>query len=136
MKRVWWVAGVIVFLGFLYFTALPGDLAVGRDDETGLSGTYTVNGVDPTGREYSGTLVITRTGTDTYALEWIITGSIVSGVGTHSGDRLLVDWETTAAVTSGTGRATYDIRSDGSMIGTRVVNGLEGSGTEEIFPEA
>jgi hypothetical protein len=130
------VVGAILFLGFLYFTALPGDLAVGRDDQTGLAGTYTVNGVDPIGREYSGTLVIAGTGADTYAMEWIITGSIVRGVGTHSGNRLLVEWETTAAVTSGTGRATYEIRADGSMVGTRVVDGIEGSGTEEIFPEA
>ncbi|MFW2380332.1 MAG: hypothetical protein ACN4GZ_01140 [Acidimicrobiales bacterium] len=136
MKRAWWIVGVVLFLVFLYFTALPGDLAVGREDPTGLAGTYTVNGVDPTGREYSGTVVITSTGQDSYVLEWIITGSIVSGVGTQSGNELSVRWETTAAVANGTGLATYEIRSDGSMIGTRVVDGLEGFGTEEIFPEA
>ncbi|MGI9608927.1 MAG: hypothetical protein ACR2NL_01395 [Acidimicrobiia bacterium] len=136
MKRLWWVLGVVLFLVFLYFTALPGDLAVGRDDQTGLAGTYTVNGVDPTGREYSGTVVITSTGEDSYSLEWIITGSIVSGLGTQSGNELSVRWETTAAVANGTGSATYEIRPDGSMVGTRVVDGIEGSGTEEIFPEA
>ncbi len=137
MKRIWWLVGVVAFLVFLYITALPGNLAVGRDDDSGLAGTYTVNGVDPSGREYSGTLVITDTGADRYRLEWIVTGAIVSGTGVRAGNELNVEWETTAAAAgqrSGTG--SYVIMPDGSMTGTRRVDGSDEVGTEEVFPSA
>jgi len=62
MKLLWWVVGITAFLIMLYNCALPGDLAVGRDRDNGLAGTYTVNGVDPTGIEYSGTVIITVAG--------------------------------------------------------------------------
>ncbi len=50
-----------MFLLMLYSCALPGDFAVGKDSEVGLSGTYTVNGLDAQGVEYSGTVVIVAT---------------------------------------------------------------------------
>jgi hypothetical protein len=136
MKRLWWVLGVIAFGVLMYFTALPGDFAVGREGPSGLAGTYTVNGVDPTGLEYSGTLIVNETGTDAYALEWIITGSILTGSGTRVGNELIAEWESVAAAGPGRGTVTYVIGSDGTMSGVRTVDGFDDPGTEEIFPEA
>lgn len=136
MKWLGWIVGIGAFCVMLYACALPGDLAVGSEDG-GLPGTYTVNGVDSAGQEYSGTVVI-RAGDseDSFLLEWIITGSILEGTATRSGDDLTVEWRTTSAAIEGTGTATYTIDEDGALIGTRSVDGVDEVGTEEIFPEA
>ena len=70
--------------------AFPGDSI--RDEE-GIIGTYTVNGVDPVGIEYSGTVTIVETDVaDEYAVEWIVTGTIQQGTGRLDGDRFEVEW--------------------------------------------
>jgi hypothetical protein len=134
-RRLWWLLIVAVGLVFLYFTALPGDLAVGRDDSTGISGVYTVNGVDPTGLEYSGTAVIVDTESG-YDIEWIVTGVIQRGIGTLVGDTLTADWEATSSAGGGSGRSIYTVRDDGALIGERFIDGVDESGIEELFPEA
>jgi hypothetical protein len=138
MRRIWWVVAVAAFLVMLYQCALPGDLAVGPDSHDGLAGTYTVNGVNTTGVEYSGTVVITAGDLpDSYDLEWIVTGSIQEGTGRLAGDRLTVEWETvSSAGGAGSGTADYTLEPDGRLVGTRSVDGLAEVGTEEIFPEA
>lgn len=136
VKRAFWVLGICVFCGFMYFTALPGNLPAGRDDDEGIAGTYVVNGVDPTGLEYSGTLVISEVGGNEYALEWIVTGSIARGRGVLAGSELAVDWESIAAADPRTGTAFFIIQPDGRMLGTRAVDGVDEPGTEEVFPDA
>lgn len=137
-SRKWLVGSlsVIAFLVMLYACALPGDLAVGRDDG-GLPGVYAVNGVDPTGQEYSGTIVIKSTDSvDRFAVEWIVTGSIQLGVGVLAGDRLTVDWsEVNNATGQGTGTIVYEIMDDGTMSGTWRAAGFDEPGTEQVFPE-
>lgn len=135
MRRLWFsVLVIIVGLGFLYFTALPGDLAVGRDDDTGIAGTYTVNGVDPTGQEYSGTAVIVAVD-DGFDIEWIITGVIQRGTGTLDGDTLTATWEATSSATGGSGRSIYVLQADGRLIGQRFIDGVADAGPEELFPD-
>ncbi|MFV0526683.1 MAG: hypothetical protein ACK5RL_19540 [Acidimicrobiales bacterium] len=137
MRWLIWVVGIVAFLVMLYSCALPGDLAVGRDDPSGLSGVYTVNGLDPVGTEYSGTITIRDTDTaDVYDVEWIVTGAIQHGRGVVTGDRMAVTWD---EVNNATGRGTSDteyvIAPDGSMTGTWVAAGFDQPGTEEVFPE-
>ncbi|MGD9755760.1 MAG: hypothetical protein AB7W59_32605 [Acidimicrobiia bacterium] len=128
----------LVLPALLGSCTLPG---AALHDGEGITGTYVVNGVDPVGIEYSGTVVITGDGerTDRYRLEWIVTGTIQEGVGTLDGDRLEVGWTDrlsprgAAQATSGT--ATYTVADDGALHGTRVIDGVEGTGTEDIFPE-
>ena len=105
------------------------------DDLPGLPGVYVVNGFDPLGTEYSGTVSIEETGVGSFDMEWVITGAILEGVGTVNGDTLDVTWrsvETPRGESSGT--ATYSIEPDGRLVGTRTIDGVAGEGTEEIFP--
>ena len=104
----------------------------------GLTGTYVVNGFDPAGVEYSGIVRITEgDAPDRLAFEWVITGAILDGVGTIRGSTVDVEWRAVDPVRSGgaTGTATYTITDDGHLMGTRTVDGTDGVGTEEIFPQ-
>lgn len=101
----------------------------------GLPGVYVVNGFDPLGNEYSGTVSIEETGAGSVHIEWVITGAILEGDGFVRGDSLEVTWDsvqTPRGESSGT--ASYVIESDGRLVGTRTVAGVPGEGTEEIFP--
>ncbi len=116
--------------------SVPGSEVV---DGEGITGTYTVNGTDAVGIEYSGTVVIEATDeSDVYAIQWIITGSIQEGTGRLRGDRLEVDWRSVTEPRDGgsAGTAVYTVQSDGDLVGTRTIDGVDGVGTEEIFQEA
>ena len=137
MKWLAWAVGIALF-GLMHYTcALPGDLPTGQTGE-GLAGTYSVNGVDPLGEEYSGTVVITATDIEArYDVEWIVTGAIHQGTGRQDGSSFVVDWTSVAtAGGSGTGTGIYTINNDGSLVGTRSVDGVDDPGREEIFPES
>ena len=98
-----------------------------------LVGTYYVNGVDPEGTEYGGTLEIVATDQpDVVDMQWIITGSIQTGKGTVTGTELDVEWQGFDSASQGTAR--YDINDDGELHGERTVAGEAASGTEEAFP--
>ena len=101
-----------------------------------LEGDYYINGVDQKGNDYGGSLTIVATDEPgIYDMQWIITGSIQSGVGTLSDNQLLVDWEALEGFdTSSRGTATYEITTEGELIGERTVAGEDGTGTEEAFP--
>lgn len=134
-RRLLMAALIVVASLVLVRCAFPGD---SLDDQPGIVGTYVVNGVDPLDVEYSGTVTISPGGaTDGYVIEWIVTGAIQLGTGTLTGDRFDVTWST---VTSGTrssrGTATYTVGADGVLRGTKTVEGVDGTGTEEIFPDA
>jgi hypothetical protein len=118
--------------GGLAMCGLPGD---SLDDGEGITGTYVVNGVDPTGVEYSGTVIVESDG-DVYRVQWLVTGSIQAGVGTVTGDVFTVDWRTVTDDRGGSsGTAEYVIGADGTLRGERFVDGVAEPGTEEIFPE-
>lgn len=125
---------VALSAGGIAMCGLPGD---SLDDGEGIVGTYVVNGEDPLGVEYSGTVTIAAgDSAGRYAIQWIVTGTIQEGVGTLDGDRLLVDWSTvTSARGTSTGTADYVVGDDGVLRGTRLVDGVDEPGTEEIFPE-
>lgn len=101
-----------------------------------LATSYSVNGVDPQGTEYSGNLQV-RPGDapGTYALQWIITGSIQEGFGQVQGNQLLVRWRTSDGIGLGvTGLTTYTITTDGELYGPRTIDGVEKAGEEKAFP--
>ena len=116
-----------VLLG-LFITPDPADV---DDDDDPFTGTWLVNGIDPRGEEYSGTLSILRDA-DSYALQWIVTGSVLEGDGVREGNMLEATWR---AVNRGerTGTATYRITETG-LAGTLTLDGWDGTGTEEAFP--
>lgn len=107
-------------------------------NQEGLAGTYTVNGTDPEGTEYSGTVVITATGEDdVYDIRWIVTEALLEGTGTVDGDHVSVDWHTAAEdgpQRRGTG--SYTIDGDGNLVGRRTITS-DGTVLEEtIFQKA
>ncbi len=137
LTRLLWVAGAVAFTLMLYFFALPGALPADEDRTPGLPGTYTVNGTDPTGGEYSGTVVIKDTDApDTFALEWIITGALQHGTGVRSGNELAVTWTADASGDGGEihGTGAYTIGGDGRLNGTWRSDRAAGTGSEEIVP--
>lgn len=134
------VPAVLLFsltAGGLAMCGLPGDTLEDPDDRDGLAGTYVVNGIDPAGIEYSGTVTISE-GDEPgrFIVQWIVTGSIQQGVGVLEGDRFVVDWSTSSSGSGeSSGTADYTLGGDGVLRGTRTIDGSDGSGTEEIFPE-
>lgn len=105
----------------------------GTDTPDEIGGTYYVNGTDALGIEYGGQLIITRDGSD-YALQWIITGVVQVGTGDFDGVTLEAEWETIEPENGLTGTASYELQPDGSLIGERTTDGVEGAGYEEAFP--
>jgi hypothetical protein len=132
------VPAVLLFsltAGGVAMCGLPGD---SLDDGEGIVGTYVVNGVDPAEIEYSGTVRIAEgDAAGEYVVQWTVTGAIQEGVGVLDGDTFTVEWRT---ITGGrgdtsTGTAVYTVGDDGVLRGTRVIDGSDAAGTEEIFPE-
>lgn len=134
------VPAVLLFsltAGGVAMCGLPGDTLEDAEDRDGIVGTYVVNGIDPAGVEYSGTVTIAEgDGSGEFVVQWIVTGSIQQGVGVLVGDRFLVDWSTTSSGRGeSSGTAEYTLGDDGVLRGTRTVDGSDDGGTEEIFPE-
>jgi hypothetical protein len=106
-----------------------------QPNQVGIVGTYVVNGTDPSGIEYSGSMTIREADGGTYPVSWIITGAVQEGSGTRSGDTFEVTW---TGVDGGgsdfSGTATYTIAADGSMQGVRRIDGIDREGIEEVFP--
>lgn len=108
-----------------------------RLSQDGVFGSYVVNGVDPSGTEYTGRLSISP-GPDSndVIVEWIITGAIIHGEGTIDENVISVDWETvTAPQGTSTGTATYEVLEDGHLFGTLRVDGFDQVGTETVYPD-
>lgn len=101
-----------------------------------LIGTYVVNGFDPLGMEYGGHLTITASDVSgNYQLQWIITGGIQNGQGVLKGNQLFVDWEMIESSTGHSqGTAVYTVTQAGQLDGIRFVDGLEGEGIEQAYP--
>ncbi len=123
--------------GGLALCGLPGDSLDEGSDGSGIAGTYVVNGVDPAGVEYSGTVTITPDG-DRFAVQWLVTGAIQQGTGSIVGDHFVVDWTSSQPGRDGdvsSGTADYVIADDGTLTGERFIDGVAEAGTEEIFPD-
>ncbi|MFZ2489274.1 MAG: hypothetical protein WAZ19_14275 [Anaerolineae bacterium] len=102
-----------------------------------LSPSYSVNGFDPGGTEYSGNLQLRPGAPGTYGMQWIITGSLQEGFGEVVGNQLLVRWRTVDGIDLHiTGVSTYTITTEGELYGTRAVDGLQQTGTEKAFPNS
>jgi hypothetical protein len=101
-----------------------------------LVGTYVVNGVDPLGLEYGGHLTLSPGETDgTFQMQWIIVGGVQEGIGVLKGNQILVEWKTIESSTGYTqGTAIYTITTLGQLDGIRYVEGLEGEGEEQAYP--
>ncbi|MGE0155709.1 MAG: caspase domain-containing protein [Geobacter sp.] len=73
-------------------------------------GNYRVQGKNPNGSSYSGTVVISKSA-DTYFLVWKISSSTYSGSGKLVGRTLTVEWGDSSPV-------IYQLENDGRLVGT------------------
>ena len=137
MSWLKWIVGFAALVVMVYACALPGQLSVGQDSDDGLPGIYTVNGIDPTGAEYSGTLTIVATDDPRFFdVQWLVTGARQEGTGTLRGRVLTVSWtEVDNATGEGFASSEYVIADDGTMVGTWRAEGFDRPGTEEVFPD-
>ncbi len=106
------------------------------DNVPNIIGSYALNGFDPSGEEYGGTLSITAgEKANEYKLQWLITGAVHIGAGSLEGNQLTVTWhslsETDASLT---GSGSYTVTVNGELYGTRSVDGMEKPGTETAYP--
>lgn len=74
------------------------------------TGNYHVQGKNPNGSSYSGTVVISKNG-DTYFLVWKISSSTYSGSGKLTDKTLTVEWGESSPV-------IYHLENDGRLVGT------------------
>lgn len=83
-NRVRLLAIFVVLAAFLTFAgqASAGSYKIG--------GTYRVDGTNPNGTPYTGTVTVTQSG-DTYQFNWKV-GTTYSGSGKLAGDMLTVHW--------------------------------------------
>jgi len=131
MSRTATIAALVMLTLALHACAFVDNDTATSD---GIEGTYYVNGVDPGGADYGGQLIITKTASSTYDMDWIITGSIQTGTGTLNGDVLEAEWETVEGLRDSSGTARYEIQADGSLIGERFEDRFDEPAWEEAFP--
>ena len=116
----------------------PAEMAAPANPENlpDIVGTYVVNGFDPLGLEYGGHLTIIQGDQPgSYQMQWIIVGGVQEGRGVLKGNQLFVDWVTIESSTGHSqGTATYTVTEAGQLDGIRIVDGLDGEGTEQAYP--
>ena len=121
---------VVVMLAFLM---APNTSSV-DDDGDPWTGRWLINGVSAQDTEYSGSLTILRSGAG-YELQWLVTGDIALGEGRIVGNRLESTWASTAAIGGeATGTASFFLEADGTISGSRSIDGVDGSGSESGEP--
>lgn len=92
----------------------------------GVGGTYHVEGKNPAGGRYEGTVVISGDATSGYSFQWTIGESQYAGTGTLADDTLTVDWGEADPV-------VYKVSADGSELKGRW--GPKGKGKEKLTRE-
>ena len=103
-------------------------------DGPGIDGVYVVNGTDTVGNEYSGNVDVRTSDDGTVQVQWMITGGIQEGTGSLDGDVLEVDWHTvTDPRGTSSGSAEFVVADDGTVAGTRTIDGVDGTASEEWF---
>ncbi|MCP4964836.1 MAG: hypothetical protein GY926_06335 [bacterium] len=128
--------GVVVTIALVLASLMTSCAFPEEAFDGSLEGTYYINGFDHQGTEYGGHLSITPTDQDdTYEMQWIVTGSVQEGIGTVSGNQLLVEWDAIEGFDDAShGTAVYEIADSGELNGERLVDGQSGVGTEEALP--
>ena len=90
-----WTVGIVLAVVVLAWFTSPNP-ASQDDDGDPFTGRWLINGEDPFGTEYSGSLSIVAEDSG-YRLDWIITGAVLQGTGVPSGDERRATWTGTIA---------------------------------------
>ncbi|MEN6485775.1 MAG: protein kinase [Syntrophobacteraceae bacterium] len=92
-----------------------------------IEGKYAIDGTNPSGTKYRGTVTIKRSGTG-FAFEWLIAKKTTTGFGVLSGNTLSVSYKLSNGTT---GSAIYTVSPDGVLRG---LWGANAKGTEVLTP--
>lgn len=122
----------IVVVVALVVTPDPGPADLDTDPYTGR---WLVEGIDPRGVEYAGSLLIARDGNG-YTLRWIITGSLRQGTGALQGGELTGDWEQIEGIEPSLAGTFAIAIADAELAATIVIDGVAGTGSETGVPAA
>lgn len=95
---------------------------------TSIEGEYAIQGTNPDGSSYEGSLSITSLGEDKYELKWSA-GNDYQGIGFLRGETLAVGWGSASCTV-----AAYDVQSDGSLQGEWALVGQPAVGAETATP--
>lgn len=108
------------------------------DNVPDITGSYALNGADPTGEAYGGTLTITEGGQpNEYQMQWLVTGAVHIGTGILEGNQLTVTWNSYSETDDPlSGAAKYTITVNGELYGTRSIDGVETPATETAYPNS
>lgn len=120
---------LLVVLPMLFMGSIPAWAAEAKD----LAGKYTVTGKDPSGTEYSGTAEVTHKKGPTVEIVWKIGKRTTIGLGKLTGDTLTVEYQ--GAIADREGKAIYEVKPRGRIIGKWHTKGSKGVGTETMVPE-
>lgn len=93
------------------------------ETQVGVGGTYKVEGTNPSGAAYEGTVVITGDAANGYQFKWTIAGDSFDGTGTLEGDTLTVDWGAPDPV-------IYKVKDGGAKLKGKW--GAQGKGKEKL----
>lgn len=91
-----------------------------RTGGTGLEGSYSIKGTNPNGKDYSGTLTVSKAG-EGYTFKWN-SDNVVEGFGIRGGDMIAVGFAGKKCAFVG-----YDIKEDGTL------DGKWGSSASKVF---
>jgi len=138
MKRI----SILLLIAALSLTACgrKGPAPLGADapvdNVPNIIGTYALNGFDPTGEEYGGTLtILAGEQPNEYKMQWLVTGGVHEGTGTLEGNQLTVTWHSNSETDQNiTGTGIYTVTVNGELYGTRSIDGVETPGTETAYP--
>ncbi len=97
-----------------------------------LVGKYDVSGKTPEGEKFSGTAEIVHLKARTLQITWTIGNRVTIGKGKFVDNVLNIEYE--GAVAEREGKAKYELKSEGRLIGQWHTKGRKGVGTEVMVP--
>jgi hypothetical protein len=98
-----------------------------------LAGNYRVKGTDPEGNNYEGTAEITFKAGKTVEITWTIGNRRSIGLGRLDGNTLTVEYQ--GAVADRGGKAVYQVRPAGRLVGEWTRRRGPKKGTETLIPQ-
>ncbi|TPG51525.1 hypothetical protein EAH89_19965 [Roseomonas nepalensis] len=94
------------------------------------NGTYDVNGTNPDGTAYTGTMTIQQVGLASWRVRWQIGQAQIDGYGMSVGTVFSVGF----ALSERPGLSIYEIAPDGSLSGQWTLVGSSAIGSENLTP--
>ncbi len=123
------VVGAVVAVVVVLALLIAPNPAPADADGDPYTGRWLINGTDAQDVGYSGSLIIE--GTDEgYDLEWIVTGSILTGSAVPTAQGLEGRWETESGIgPQRSGTVSYVVEGE-TLIGVTTIDGVAGTGSE------